>query len=578
MNWSKFIRPIVLFVFIFFVYSVYDLLTTRNNIPPGTLVLNQVLDNLSRVQAEKFLQSHYLFDQTLVLQDGKDKFYLDLSKIGTKLDTISLFDQIQNNYKQRHLLGPLSKILPFLKKTQNYSLAVVYNIDSLNNQLKSIQDQTNTDFRLPALSLQKGQLSYQEGKLGRSLDLSSFYTDLQSSLSNYDLTQPVFLKYIPIGQLPTDEQIQQTRTNAKNLINKSISLNLNDHTQNISDQQLIQFLDFSQSVNNQQISEYVANLSKSFGSNPINASFKTDGNKVLEFIPGRDGIALNTVQTEAQIKDDLLILITTNQTKIDRTLSFFATPPQIKNEDVNNLGIKELLGRGKSTFSHSSAIRNINVSRGAQIVNNIIVAPGETFSFNANLGTVDEAHGFKQAYVIKQGRTEMDVGGGICQVSTTLFRAILNSGLNITARQNHAYRVRYYEEDMPPGYDATVFLPNPDFKFVNDTNHHLLIQSTYDGQAKSLVYEVWGTKDGRQVKISNYKQWGASPPPPARYEDDPTLPAGKLVQVETAVPGLKTSFDWLVQRDGQILQQRTFTSSYTPWAAVYRRGITPPTI
>jgi vancomycin resistance protein YoaR len=85
------------------------------------------------------------------------------------------------------------------------------------------------------------------------------------------------------------------------------------------------------------------------------------------------------------------------------------------------------------------------------------VAPGETFSFNTNLGAVDEAHGFKQAYVIKQGRTEMDVGGGICQVSTTLFRAILNSGLNIIARQNHAYRVRYYEEDMPPGYDATVF-------------------------------------------------------------------------------------------------------------------------
>jgi vancomycin resistance protein YoaR len=100
-----------------------------------------------------------------------------------------------------------------------------------------------------------------------------------------------------------------------------------------------------------------------------------------------------------------------------------------------------------------------------------------------------------------------------------------------------------------------------------------LIQSTYNGQAKSLVYEIWGTKDGRQVEISNYKQWGAAPPPPTRYEDDPTLPVGKLVQVETAIPGLKTSFDWKVERNGEILQQRTFTSNYVPWAAVYKRGV-----
>lgn len=572
MNWFKFVKPVLFLVFFFGVYIFYDLVSTRDRIPPGILVLNQPVDNLSRAQVEELLKNQYLFNQTIVLQDAKNKFYLDLSKINTKLDFDSLFSQIYADYHQRRLLGPLSKIFPFLKKTHNYPLSVTFDAHGLNEQLKPIQDQTNADFHSPSLTLQKGQLFYKAGELGRSLDVSAFTTDFQSSLSNYDLTQPIFLKYTPVGDLPTEEQIQQTKANAQTLIGKSIILTLDDRIQTVSSDQLIQFLDFSQSINSKKIAQFVENLSKTFSTSPINASFKTNGTKVVEFVPGRDGISLNTIQTESQLKDDLSNLITGQDTKINRTLNFFATPPQIKNEDVNNLGIKELLGRGKSTFSHSSAIRNINVSRGAQIVNNILVAPGETFSFNANLGTVDEAHGFKQAYVIKQGRTEMDVGGGICQVSTTLFRAILNSGLNITARQNHAYRVRYYEEDMPPGYDATVFLPSPDLRFINDTKNHILIQSTYNGQVKSLVYEIWGTKDGRQISISNYKQWGATPPPPARYEDDPTLPAGKLIQTETAVPGLKTSFDWLVQRNGEILQQRTFTSSYTPWAAVYRRG------
>jgi vancomycin resistance protein YoaR len=268
-------------------------------------------------------------------------------------------------------------------------------------------------------------------------------------------------------------------------------------------------------------------------------------------------------------------LINSEKDSISVEIPFKSIPPKILTQDVNDLGIKELLGSGSSTFTHSAAIRNFNIEKGASIINRVLVAPDETFSFVKALGEVSLAAGYKNAYIIRAGKTELDVGGGICQVSTTFFRAILNSGLNITERRNHAYRVSYYEEDMPPGYDATVFIPSPDLKFHNDTGHHLLIQNTYDGVNKVLTYEIYGTSDGRVTTIDNYRQWGAAPAPPPVYIDDPSLAPGQVIQDERAIPGLKTAFDWKVTRNGETIHQKTFQSSYTPWAAVYRRGPQP---
>jgi vancomycin resistance protein YoaR len=268
-------------------------------------------------------------------------------------------------------------------------------------------------------------------------------------------------------------------------------------------------------------------------------------------------------------------LESSDKSNIEFNLSYKTIEPKLKNADVNNLGITDLLGSGTSTFKHSSATRNVNINKGASIVNRVLVGPGDTFSFIKSLGEVSTAAGYTQAYIIREGKTELDVGGGICQVSTTLFRAMLNAGLNITERQAHAYRVSYYEEDSKPGFDATVFIPSPDLKFINDTGHYVLIQSVLDMTNKRLTYNIYGTSDGRKVVIDNYRQWDATPAPPDVWIDDPTLPAGKVVQDEHSIPGLKTAFDWTVTaKDGHTIYQKTFQSNFAAWAAVYRRGPT----
>ncbi|MPM53111.1 hypothetical protein SDC9_99875 [bioreactor metagenome] len=149
---------------------------------------------------------------------------------------------------------------------------------------------------------------------------------------------------------------------------------------------------------------------------------------------------------------------------------------------------------------------------------------------------------------------------------------MLDAGLNIIQRQAHAYRVSYYEEDSKPGFDATVFIPSPDLQFINDTGHYVLIQNILDLTNRRLTYEIYGTSDGRKSEITNYHQWDFTAAPPDVWIDDPTLPVGKTIQDEHAIPGLKTAFDWTVIKDGQTLHKKTFTSNYVPWAAVYRRG------
>jgi vancomycin resistance protein YoaR len=180
----------------------------------------------------------------------------------------------------------------------------------------------------------------------------------------------------------------------------------------------------------------------------------------------------------------------------DILLPVAVTKPTIGNDAAEELGIRELLGIGETDFSGSPPNRIHNIRVGAARFNGILVKPGEEFSFNALLGPVGPETGYKPELVIKQDKTVPEYGGGLCQVSTTAFRAAVFSGLPITERRNHAYIVRYYN---PPGFDATIYPPHPDLRFINDTEGHILIQTSVSGT--KLRFEFYGTSDGRNVEI-----------------------------------------------------------------------------
>jgi vancomycin resistance protein YoaR len=248
--------------------------------------------------------------------------------------------------------------------------------------------------------------------------------------------------------------------------------------------------------------------------------------------------------------------------------------PTVTTDKANTFGVKELISSGYSEFAGSATGRIHNIALAAGRLNGVLIKPGETFSFNEAVGDISAATGYQSAYIIKDGRTVLGDGGGVCQVSTTLFRAALNAGLPIIERHAHAYRVHYYEEaGFKPGLDATVYGPTYDLKFKNDTPASILIQTKTDVTNLSLTFDLYGTSDGRKAQISNQKLWGVTQPPPDLYQDDPTLARGVVKQVDFAAWGANASFDYLVTRNGQTLQKDTFVSNFRPWQAVYLRGI-----
>ncbi len=189
-------------------------------------------------------------------------------------------------------------------------------------------------------------------------------------------------------------------------------------------------------------------------------------------------------------------LFETNGQPIKVALPTEVTRPKISGADRERLGLKELIGEGKSNFKGSPKNRIFNINRALQQYQNVLIAPGEEFSFVDYLGDVDGENGYLPELVIKYNKTEPEFGGGICQVSSTVFRAAIYSGLKITERRNHAYAVQYYK---PIGMDATIYIPKPDLKFTNNTPGYILMQSSVNGF--DLTFRFFGTKDGRTTKV-----------------------------------------------------------------------------
>jgi vancomycin resistance protein YoaR len=132
--------------------------------------------------------------------------------------------------------------------------------------------------------------------------------------------------------------------------------------------------------------------------------------------------------------------------------------------------------------------------------------------------------------------------------------------------------VSYYEQDRPVGFDAAIYQPSWDFRFKNDTEHSVLVQTEADVENFSLTFKIYGTSDGREVKITEPEITGQSPPPPALYQDDPTLAKGIVRQVDFPAWGAKVRFSRTVTRGGEELFVDTYESRYQPWRAVYLVG------
>jgi vancomycin resistance protein YoaR len=287
-------------------------------------------------------------------------------------------------------------------------------------------------------------------------------------------------------------------------------------------------------INDAAIDKYLQDLANQVKKDPGEARFKIEEGKVVVFSPSQEGLELDLQKSKVAIVN----LIKNNDGKVsdgEISLAYKTIEPINNIGDLNSLNINDLLGEGKSNFRGSPKNRIFNINVATEKFNGILIPPGEEFSFVKNLGLVDGEHGYLPELVIKKDKTEPEFGGGICQVSTTTFRAAIYSGLKITARRNHAYPVSYYN---PQGMDATVYVPWPDLRFINNTPGYILIQTKIEGTI--LTFDFWGTNDGRKTEVN-----------------------GPWITERNPDGSMKTEFGQKVTNsDGNVIIDDTFKSNY----------------
>ena len=255
-------------------------------------------------------------------------------------------------------------------------------------------------------------------------------------------------------------------------------------------------------------------------------------------------------------------------------LAFQTQPPPVPSTaTAADLGITELVVSAKTSFAGSSNERIQNIRTASSAFHGLLVAPGETLSMADALGDISLDAGYAEALIIIGNRTVKGVGGGVCQVSTTLFRAAFFGGYQIDERYAHAYRVGYYEQgaNSPgPGLDATVFAPLVDFKFTNDTGTWLLMETYLYGT--TLEWKFYSAKDGRVVSWETSGARNVVEAPEPIYKENDDLPEGKIKQVDWEADGADVTVTRSVLRDGQVLHSDVIRTHYLPWRAIYEYG------
>lgn len=307
---------------------------------------------------------------------------------------------------------------------------------------------------------------------------------------------------------------------------------------------------------------------------PVRARFYFDDatEELVVVAPHVNGRELDVDATLAKIQDQ----IDSGNRRVPFVLREI-TPTVHAGATAADLGITELITQTTTWFYGSSDARKHNIARAAANFFGIVVAPGEEFSFNKYLGTVSEADGYTEGLIIVGGRTIKGIGGGVCQVSTTLYQTAFLAGFPITERWEHGYMLGYYNDGQGPGMDATVYSPIVDMRFINNTPHHLLIENYYSAENEALTFKFYSTSLGRRVEKTGPVFENVVPAPEAPDEDewvfDEDLDEGEVRQIDWATEGARVTVHRTVYNaEGDILIDEDVVSNYIPYPNVYHYG------
>lgn len=304
-------------------------------------------------------------------------------------------------------------------------------------------------------------------------------------------------------------------------------------------------------------------LGDKLGKPAVDATFKTTSGTVV-IVPSQTGLGPDIELLAEDLTRDLADASSDRKVEL-RTRKL---EPALTTDAARAMGIKQRISTFTTTYDSSNKPRVTNIHLLGDALNGKLVAPGDTFSFNGYIGERTAEKGYKEANAIVNGKLVPQLGGGICQVGTTLFNAIFESGFPVVERHNHSFYISHY----PKGRDATVSWGGPDLKFKNDSPNWVLVSVSYT--AGSITISLYGTDPGYTV-TSQTGAFTDAKPFPIEEVPDPTLFVGVKVIDDKGVQGGKVVVTRTVSKNGQVIRTDTFTSVYNPKSQVVRVGTKP---
>jgi len=457
----------------------------------------------------------------------------------------------------------------------------VYDADVARVYLETLAEQIDVSPVDASLSLEDASPTSEPARAGRRLDVEATLAKVFPAVSSF---APAEVRLAIRDLPPAIVDAEQARAEAERLLDGPLTLVLPTPLEGdpgpwtLSPEQLTGMLlvweeegVLHTALDENALRAYLAGLAPALAIEPVDARFHFDDRtgQLEPISASAEGRALDVEASATRILQEVAagnrfvpLILQTVQPRYPDTAT------------AKELGIVKLVAEGDSYFIGSSSARDHNIRLAASKFDGIVIPPGETFSFNHYLGEVSAEAGYDESYVTAGDQLAIEVGGGICQVSTTAFRAAFWGGYPIVERWYHNHRIGYYElRGAGVGMDATVYSPQVDLKFVNDRPYPLLIETEVEGGAHRLVFRFYSTDDGRRVEKEGPEVSDKTKPGPPIYELDKTMEPGTVVKWQSAVDGLTATVERKVyDAEGNLILHDTFISKYAPRRAAYHYG------
>lgn len=558
---------------------------------PGVSISGVDLSGLTPNQAASLLNQHLDYPQNgrIVFQDRDQIWQIIPSDLGLQLDAYNSAQAAYAVGRGGDLISNLGAQFNAWYSGADYPPLMLYDERIAEAYLTMISDQINRPTIEASIGLSGLDVTIQPGQIGRSLNIPETLRLLENQMQSFsDGMIPLEIVDTP----PAIMDASPTAELARRILSEPLNLTLPNPVEGdptswtFSQDEIAALLsftvnqdqdssNFSISLDPQQLRPFLERIAPQLARNPSNARFIfNDDTRELEVIrPAVIGRYLDIEKSIQFINQGLLA----GEHTIP--LEVVAIQPAVGNDaTAAGLGITELVSVSSSFFRGSSTSRIQNIQTASAEFHGLLVPPWTTFSMAENMREVSLDNGYAEALIIYGGRTIEGVGGGVCQVSTTLFRTAFFGGYPIDERHSHAYRVGYYEQTSNgndpslAGLDATVYVPVVDLKFTNNTPNWLLMETYVNPSNGKLTWKFYSTSDNRSVDWSTTGPRNVVEPPKPRYEENPDLSRGQIKQVDWEAEGADITVTRVVYKDGVVLFEDSFSTHYEPWQAVYQYG------